>query len=167
MTEQDRPAGGLQFPAVADDAFQDDLDREEAAAIGITEDAVHQPEPPEFELTVEEKLAQLQQLFRRWVQAVRTMQERQAKHHIALDRLIRELKPREVPDRLLSTAEVADRLGISERTVYRYIRQGRVPAVRVGPRIVKVPESGVTAAISRFHTPRGNPVIPETGGVIE
>jgi excisionase family DNA binding protein len=40
---------------------------------------------------------------------------------------------RVAPDRLLSTAEAAELLGISRRTVYRWIALGELPALRLGP----------------------------------
>lgn len=39
---------------------------------------------------------------------------------------------------LITIAETAKRLGISTRTVERWIKQGRLKAIRLGPRLVRV-----------------------------
>jgi excisionase family DNA binding protein len=40
--------------------------------------------------------------------------------------------PKAEPVELLSVAETAERLTISEQTTWRHIRAGRLPAVRIG-----------------------------------
>lgn len=42
------------------------------------------------------------------------------------------LYPARMTDRLLTAAEVADQLRVSTMTIYRLIRSGELPAVRVG-----------------------------------
>ena len=48
--------------------------------------------------------------------------------------------------RWLSTAEAAKRLGITPRTLYRFIDQGDVPAYRFG-RVIRLKEDEVDAFI--------------------
>ncbi|MGV0991097.1 MAG: excisionase family DNA-binding protein [Mycobacterium sp.] len=40
--------------------------------------------------------------------------------------------------RIISIAEVAKELGVSPRTVRRYISDGRIIAYRVGPRLLRI-----------------------------
>lgn len=47
-------------------------------------------------------------------------------------------------DRLLTAAEVAEHLRVSTMTIYRLVRRGELPAVRVG-RNYRVRESDLTA----------------------
>lgn len=44
-----------------------------------------------------------------------------------------------------TTAEVADRLQVSTRTIRRYIADGTLKAVRIGPRLVRVDVASVDA----------------------
>ena len=46
---------------------------------------------------------------------------------------------------LLTPREVADRLRVSPRTVQNWIRDGKLPAIRVSPRVVRVPADSVDA----------------------
>ena len=48
--------------------------------------------------------------------------------------------------RWLSTAEAANRLGITPRTLYRFIDEGQLPAYRFG-RVIRLKESDVDAFI--------------------
>lgn len=51
-------------------------------------------------------------------------------------------------DRLLNPQEVADRLGIKVRTVKEWMRQGKLPAVKVGERgLLRLRESDLNAYI--------------------
>ncbi|WP_314431664.1 helix-turn-helix domain-containing protein [Microbacterium lacticum] len=52
----------------------------------------------------------------------------------------------ELPERMLSPAEVADRLGISYQTVWKMIQRGDLPAYKIARRI-RVPEEAVIAAL--------------------
>lgn len=55
-----------------------------------------------------------------------------------------------VEDRLLTCAEVARRYGVTVATVWRWIRTGKLQAVRVGNRIYRVePEALVAFERSR------------------
>ena len=53
--------------------------------------------------------------------------------------------------RLLSIAEVAERLGVSTKTVRRRISEGAIPAVKVGP-AVNSPIRVSEAAVERWLT---------------
>lgn len=46
---------------------------------------------------------------------------------------------------LIGIQEAADRLGVSYRTVRRWIAAGRLTAVRVGPRLLKVSAADLDA----------------------
>ena len=46
---------------------------------------------------------------------------------------------------LIGLSEVVDRCGVCYRTIRRYIAQGRLDAVRVGPRLLKVKPADVDA----------------------
>lgn len=46
---------------------------------------------------------------------------------------------------LIGIQEAADRLGVSYRTVRRWIATGRLTAVRVGPRLLKVSAADLDA----------------------
>jgi len=46
---------------------------------------------------------------------------------------------------LIGLSEAADRCGVCYRTIRRYIAQGRLDAVRVGPRLLKVKPADVDA----------------------
>ena len=46
---------------------------------------------------------------------------------------------------LIGLTEAADRCGLCYRTIRRYIAQGRLNAVRVGPRLLKVDAADVDA----------------------
>ena len=47
-------------------------------------------------------------------------------------------------DKLYSQAEAARRLGVSLRTVNRWVASGEIKAVKVGPRFHRVPASEIT-----------------------
>lgn len=51
----------------------------------------------------------------------------------------------EKPDRLLSVAQVAERLNAKPATVRLWIREGRLPAIKVGPRLWRVAETDLAA----------------------
>lgn len=48
--------------------------------------------------------------------------------------------------RWLSTAEASERLGVTLRTLYRLVDEGRVPAYKIG-RVIRVKEDDVEAFI--------------------
>lgn len=49
----------------------------------------------------------------------------------------------EVLPRRASIQQVADHLGVCAKTVRRYIAEGRLEAVRLGPRLIRVERSSV------------------------
>ena len=54
----------------------------------------------------------------------------------------------------LNTAETAKRLGITPRTLYRFIDEGRLPAYRFG-RVIRLKESEVGEFIENCRIPPG------------
>lgn len=57
-----------------------------------------------------------------------------------------------IPDReLISLQAAADRCGLSYRTIRRYVASGRINAVRVGPRLLKV----TIAEVEKLKQPVG------------
>ncbi|UXA16524.1 helix-turn-helix domain-containing protein [Mycobacterium sp. SMC-4] len=44
-----------------------------------------------------------------------------------------------------SIKQGADWLGVSEKTIRRYISQGRIKAVRVGPRLIRIDRDSLLA----------------------
>ena len=50
------------------------------------------------------------------------------------------------PESWLSTAEAAKRLGVTPRTLYRFIDEGQLPAYRMG-RVIRLREGEVDAFI--------------------
>ena len=55
-------------------------------------------------------------------------------------------------ERLLSTKEVAERLGVDKKTVLRYLHQGKLRGARIG-RDYRIPESGVSALLTTTTPP--------------
>lgn len=53
-------------------------------------------------------------------------------------------------DRLLTVPELAERLGISPGTVYHWLSQGRLPAVRFSKRCVRFRESVVQQLLDQL-----------------
>jgi excisionase family DNA binding protein len=64
----------------------------------------------------------------------------------------------------LSTADAATRLGITPRTLYRFIDEGQLPAYRFG-RVIRLKEDEVTAFIDSCRIEPGTleHLYPETG----
>jgi excisionase family DNA binding protein len=52
----------------------------------------------------------------------------------------------------LSPAEVAEELGVDLRTVRRMISEGRLPAYRVGPRLIRIKLEDVEKLMRRIPT---------------
>lgn len=48
--------------------------------------------------------------------------------------------------KLLTASEVARRFGVGKDVVYRWIKEGRLPAVRPSPRIIRIPEAALQGA---------------------
>ena len=51
--------------------------------------------------------------------------------------------------RLLGTGEAANRLYVSKRTVLRWDREGRLDAIRVGPKLWRYTEASVDAMLRK------------------
>lgn len=64
-------------------------------------------------------------------------------------------------DRLMSTAEAADRLGVSPRTIARWIKAGELRGVRLGRRLFRVPESEVLRIIAETYEREDTPMEQE------
>ncbi|MBI3217603.1 MAG: helix-turn-helix domain-containing protein [Mycobacterium sp.] len=47
----------------------------------------------------------------------------------------------------LSIQQTADHLGVDPKTVRRYIAQGRLKAVRIGPRLIRVERASIVALV--------------------
>lgn len=56
--------------------------------------------------------------------------------------------------RWLSTAEASDRLGVTLRTLYRLVDEGRLPAYKIG-RVIRVKEEDVDAFIDSVRIQPG------------
>ena len=75
------------------------------------------------------------------------------------------------PDALLSTQQVAERLGVDKKTVLRYLHQGRLKGSRIG-RDYRITEGAVTALVDRPTSANGvqhqaviTAVVNQKGGV--
>jgi excisionase family DNA binding protein len=53
------------------------------------------------------------------------------------------LKDQLKQDRLLTVSEVASLVGLTSKTMLRYIQEGRISAVRFGPRSYRIPTSSL------------------------
>jgi excisionase family DNA binding protein len=51
---------------------------------------------------------------------------------------------------LLRPAEVARLLGVSRPEVYRLIRAGKIPAVRLAPRVLRVPRRALEDTLAQL-----------------
>lgn len=58
----------------------------------------------------------------------------------------------------LTIPEAADELRVSEDKVKALIADGRLPAVRLGPRTTRIPREGLEALIASTHFPQADPV---------
>lgn len=59
-----------------------------------------------------------------------------------------------VATRWLSTAEASDRLGVTLRTLYRLVDEGRLPAYKIG-RVIRVKEGDVDTFIDSVRIQPG------------
>ncbi len=55
-------------------------------------------------------------------------------------------------DPLLTLEDVAERLGVHIRTLHRFVADGRLPAYRIGPRLVRIRTSDVEAFLEPVQT---------------
>ncbi|ODR03914.1 hypothetical protein BHQ15_17740 [Mycolicibacillus koreensis] len=51
-------------------------------------------------------------------------------------------------DELLTVQAVADRFGVTDRTVRRYVASGLIPAARLGKRLIRIRAADVDAVLS-------------------
>lgn len=61
---------------------------------------------------------------------------------------------------LLTPEGVATMLGVHPATVHRRIKQGQLPAYRVGPTLIRIKMSDVEALLERIPTPTASERIP-------
>ncbi len=57
------------------------------------------------------------------------------------------------PGPFLTVKEAASLLGVSTRTVYGWIRDGRIPSVRLGPKLLRVPTEQLMELARSQQTP--------------
>lgn len=57
--------------------------------------------------------------------------------------------------RWLSTAEASDRLGVTLRTLYRLVDEGRLPAYKIG-RVIRIKEDDVDAYLESARIQPGS-----------
>lgn len=65
---------------------------------------------------------------------------------------------------LLSTDEIAERLRVHVSTVRAWIRDGRIPAVRLGPRLLRVRWTSLLEAASIHRPASTRPIDPKIDG---
>lgn len=75
-----------------------------------------------------------------------------------------------MPGKMLSTPEVAERLGVSRTTAHRYLTQGKIQATKTPGGDFRVDENVLELFITRGHTPSPNgpriiAVVNQKGGV--
>jgi len=56
----------------------------------------------------------------------------------------------------LLVRQVAAKYGMSERTVHKYISDGRLDAYKIGPKIVRLDADEVEAALITPHRPKSD-----------
>jgi excisionase family DNA binding protein len=57
------------------------------------------------------------------------------------------------PEDEYTPAEIADRLGVTRRTIYRWIKAGYLPSVKLGPKLVYVRQSALQRFLEGSHAP--------------
>ena len=68
--------------------------------------------------------------------------------------------------RLITTCEVAERLGVCAETVLRWVRRGELPAIRLPSGALRFPETMLDEWLAAHATP-GRRVSPTTPGVAD
>jgi excisionase family DNA binding protein len=61
-------------------------------------------------------------------------------------------------DELLTAAQVAEWLNVTQQTVRRWAENGTVPAVRIGPRAIRFRRSDIDALVAEYHAQTGQAV---------
>ncbi|MHB1930089.1 MAG: helix-turn-helix domain-containing protein [Acidimicrobiales bacterium] len=67
---------------------------------------------------------------------------------------MRPISAGDAPIRWLSTREACERLGVTLRTLYRFIDEGQLPAYKMG-RVIRLQAADVTDFIERMRIPPG------------
>lgn len=62
---------------------------------------------------------------------------------------------------LIKLREAGKRLGVSYRTIWGWVKTGRLPAVRIAEKIIRVSETEVEKLKSRFEINEGKIVEPD------
>lgn len=60
-------------------------------------------------------------------------------------------------DELLTSGQVAERLRVRQSTVRRWAANGRIPVVRVSPKVLRFDWQDVVAAVKRRQAKGGRP----------
>ncbi len=55
-------------------------------------------------------------------------------------------------DKLLTSLQVAKKLGVCEHTIYRYIKAGKLRAIRLTPRNFRIDEKELNQFINKHKT---------------
>lgn len=63
--------------------------------------------------------------------------------------------PTITPPAWLPQADAADYLGVTERTLRRYVASGQLPAYRLGPRLLRFKQSDLDALLQPVPTAGG------------
>jgi excisionase family DNA binding protein len=69
--------------------------------------------------------------------------------------------------RLLKTGDVAERLGVTDQTVRRWVKRGELPVVRLGQSTVRFEEGAVESLVRRGREPlepKPQPIDPDELG---
>jgi excisionase family DNA binding protein len=65
------------------------------------------------------------------------------------------LTPMGASDKLITPEQAADLLQVSKRTMYEWLRNGEIPSVRIGERLIRVRESDVLTPDARAYLEQG------------
>lgn len=58
----------------------------------------------------------------------------------------------QLPERLLTVAEVAEYLQVSESLVYKMVETQRIPCVRIGKKLLRFRQTEIDASLRDFRT---------------
>jgi excisionase family DNA binding protein len=65
---------------------------------------------------------------------------------------------------LLTVPEVAEWARVHPKTVYRWIKEGRLEAIQFGPRTFRIPEDAVRLFLRQVENANGSPIHKKNGG---
>lgn len=57
---------------------------------------------------------------------------------------------------LVRVSVLAHKMGINERTIYRWIKKGLIPSVKLGPRSIRVPRDYLTDVLEKAKAERSS-----------